>query len=837
MSRTVLRWFLFALFSWAAIGRSANGLAADLATAPSDELMRVYGQLRSLQAGDRWAAAENVVWKRDAATFTFRQGRLTFAAPVGGRIVAAVFTGQGSFSLDPPTPIAQRQLARFTKTPKLEDDFREAVFFFTDNSWEELQKLVAVRAGGNNQVPAGALENTQKKLATSFNDWWENRRDGNPNLRNVAARMLADLTDPTSRGFLLVDFKGERLGNLLFHISWNRDPLLFPGLSTDEEVMLVHNKRNEYSEWWAGFHLREEYARTPYPEHRDLLAHCREERIEAEVRKDNRLSATAEMGYEVPAGMARVLPLHLNGVLRINSMKDGEGRKLAFIQEDRRLDHDPWMILPEPAVAEKVYKLKIDYQEDSTGDSRIIHEQGSGLYFVTSRESWYPSFGAFDDRTHFILHIRSPKKFVLVGTGRPLSSEKTRDALETTWESEIPYSVVGFNYGDFVSKSESNPRLTVTAYTGKEIPDELKGLQSAIDSAQLAAGTGSGGVASRLGVMTGGFNTRSMVGNAAAVSFQALQLFEHYFGPLPFKNVSVTEQPVRGFGQSWPTLIFLPYDSLLDATTRHSLRLQDTAEAREFYNVVAVHEMAHQWWGHLVGWTTYHDQWLSEGFAEFSAALYLRKFDPKRWNSFWDLKRRGLLSKNRQGHRPIDVGPLWLGAQLPAHLEEGLYQELVYFKGAYVLEMLRTLMEDPKSPEPDTRFIGMMRYFVTTYSGKNASTEDFRRIVEKHTREPMDWFFNEWVYGTEVPHYDFSYELKDAPGGKTVLHVSLSQSGVSDSFQMRLPLYVHAQGEVSRLGFISVKGSSTSSGEVSLPFRPEKVTLDDFRSVLCTVRQ
>ena len=115
--------------------------------------MRVYGQLRSLQGSDQSGVAENVAWKRDAGTFTFKDGKIAFAAPVAGRVLAAVFTGQGTFELDPPTAIDKRQIARLAKGPKLEDDFREAVFFFTDNSWDELQKLVRVRPGGDAQAP------------------------------------------------------------------------------------------------------------------------------------------------------------------------------------------------------------------------------------------------------------------------------------------------------------------------------------------------------------------------------------------------------------------------------------------------------------------------------------------------------------------------------------------------------------------------------------------------------------------------------------------------------------------------------------------------------------
>jgi aminopeptidase N len=263
--------------------------------------------------------------------------------------------------------------------------------------------------------------------------------------------------------------------------------------------------------------------------------------------------------------------------------------------------------------------------------------------------------------------------------------------------------------------------------------------------------------------------------------------------------------------------------------------LQESGDAREFYQIVAVHEMAHQWWGHLVGWKTYHDQWLSEGIAEFSAALYLAKFQADKFRSFWDLKRDRLVQKNPAGHRPVDVGPLWLGPQLSSYLEPELYQRLVYFKGAYVMEMLRTMMENPRDKEPDGRFINMMRDFVSTYAGRNASTEDFRRVVEKHMGEPMDWFFNQWVYGTEIPSFDFKYRLREE-GGKTILAGELTQSGVSSNFQSRVPFYVYVNGHPRRLGLIAVQGSSTARGDISLGFKPEKVTIDETHSIPCVDR-
>jgi Peptidase family M1 domain len=831
----VRRAFLLVLL----MGLPLAGLPADLATASCEQLLQVYQQLRSLQGSPQGAVAENVVFKRDAATFTFLDGRLTFAAPVEGHVLGAVFVGRGTFELRPPTAIGQRQISRFSGGPMLRDTFRQAVFFFSDGSLEQLQPQVRMRSDADAAQASKAFADAEGMYQETYNDWWSNVRSHNPRMRNLAARLLSDLTDPSSRGLFLADFKAEHAGDLLFQISWNRPSILLPDVNSGDEVMLLHTYRNNYYEWWAGFHLAEEYAQSPHPDHRTLVAHCSRETVDLDLSKDNHISATAEMEFQVQEGAPRLLPFNLRGVLRISGIEDASGKKLSFIQEDRKLDNDPWLILPEPAVAGKTYKVKISYREDSTRDSRIISQQGSGLYFVGARESWFPSFGAFDDRTNFVLNIHSPKKYQMVASGELGKSEKTKDSVETEWKTDLPLGVIGFNYGQFVEKKKSDAQLTVTAYSGKEVPDELKAVDAQLEQMEIAAGPqgGQGGLAGRLGIMTGGFDTAANTQYAAGVSFQALKLDEFFFGKLPFKSVAVTEQPVRGFGQSWPYLIFLPYDSLLDSTTRQSLRLQNAPEAREFYNIVAVHEMAHQWWGHLVGWMTYHDQWLSEGMAEFSASLYLRQFEPKKLDSFWDLKRKWLLSKDAEGHRPVDVGPIWLGAQLPSYHEPELYRILVYDKGAYVLEMLRTLMRDPTSKNPDARFIATMHDFTSTYAGKNASTQDFQRMVEKHMGRSMDWFFNEWVYGTETPHYDFKYSLTDAGGGKTRLQMSVTQSGVSDSFRMEVPVDALVNGRTIRLGLMGVQGSRTATGSLVLPVRPNRVVLDAGRSILCTLRQ
>ncbi len=818
-------WILFSLIM------SVNLYPSDLSAVSSQDLLAIYRQIRSIQPGDS-AVTENVVLKRDTSTFTFMSGRLTFSSPIAGRVLAARFEGAGKFELQPVSPIDKRQLSRFTKEPQLTDSFREAVFYFTDDTFAELSKLLKIASTPN--TAKTTFTSSQKLYAENFNDWVENRRKGNPAMRNLAARILADLTDSSSKGFFLADFKGKESGDLLFHISWNRDSLLLPEYSKGEEVALIHVKPGSYYEWWSGFHLSSEYARSPHPDHRTALAACPSAKIDMQL-KDNFLSATVELDYTASDG-SRVLPFNLNGVLRISSIKDGEGKPLIYIQENRHLDSDPWVILPEPAHSGQKYKMTIVYKEDSTGESRIVFSRGSGLFYVTSRESWFPSFGAFDDRTQFELHARSPKRFKFVASGNLVKSEQIKDELVTTWRTELPLSVIGFNYGSFAEASEGGSDFTITAYAGREVPNELKELESVISVLELA-GMGRGvDPATQAGIQRGGFNTAKSVKYAAGVSLQAFKYFEFLFGPLPFRSVSVTEQPIRGYGQSWPNLIFLPFDSLLDATTRNSLGLQESAEAREFYNLVAVHEMAHQWCGHMVGWKTYHDQWLSEGMAEFASGLYLRQFQPKDVNDFWNQKRFWLLSKNRAGYRPVDAGPIWLNAQLGDY-EESQNTQLIYHKGAYIMEMLRALMYDAKQKNPDSRFITMMRDFIQSYVGQNASTEDFQKTVEKHFGESMDWFFHQWVYGTAIPSYDFSYELQDT-GAQTQLIMTISQYDVPDTFKMRLPVYLAVKNEMVYLGTIPVEGSNPNKIRVNISLHPDRVLLDPQHSILTNaVRQ
>jgi aminopeptidase N len=178
-----------------------------------------------------------------------------------------------------------------------------------------------------------------------------------------------------------------------------------------------------------------------------------------------------------------------------------------------------------------------------------------------------------------------------------------------------------------------------------------------------------------------------------------------------------------------------------------------------------------------------------------------------------------------------------MGIRLATEKNAQAYNRIVYNKGGYVLHMLRHMMFDPK--EGDRPFIAMMHDFVQQHLNRNASTESFQRIVEKHMRpamdlkgdRKMDWFFSEWVYGTAIPKYKLDYAITEQDG-KFLLKGSITQSEVPPDFAMLVPIYLDFDGQVSRLGAARVIGSSTLPIEVVLPKRPKRAMLSYFHDVL-----
>jgi hypothetical protein len=168
------------------------------------------------------------------------------------------------------------------------------------------------------------------------------------------------------------------------------------------------------------------------------------------------------------------------------------------------------------------------------------------------------------------------------------------------------------------------------------------------------------------------------------------------------------------------------------------------------------HEIAHQWWGQAVGPKNYHEQWLSEGFAQYFAAMYAAQ--ERGEDEFADV----LKQMRRWAIEDSPQGPVYLGYRL-GHIKSDsrVFRAIVYNKGAMVLHMLRGLLGDES-------FFRGLRAFYTEWRFKKAGTDDFRVALERASGHDLAPFFDAWVYGTAIPRLEVTGTVADSTATITI---------------------------------------------------------------------
>jgi hypothetical protein len=807
------------------------------ATGPRPNSDPVYAALRAQpKSADQSFAVNNLVLRRDAATFTLRSGEIYFMPPVEGRRTAAVFLGEGEMTLAPPEPRERRSLKLFTDQETLSEAFGELVLRFTDKTFDEIKASPAASPGAGAQG-ARALELFRSNQSLARKQL----------RRNLELRALVDLYSTSQRpGFFVAFVSGKRYPKLLFQI----DPLgvvtgFGPsgggslGLGPEQVALSSYNE----PDWgvWASFHMAEEYARRTADSNQNRrLSNILHHQIDAAIR-GTRLTAADTVTLRMQSSGNRVVPFDLYEGLRVSRVQDEQGQDLNFVQEGKDQDGDFAVILAQPSQAAKTYRITVQY-----GGEGAVRDFGGGNFSLDTRSNWYPSNGDFQfgDRATFDITFRYPKGVAFVGVGAPEgAAAQEGDTQVARWTSgKTDLAVAGFNFGRFKRRDMVDPETgyQIEFYANTSLPPDIAAREGTIRLIEQATGEDieklSGGEVRSAAAAS----TTGAAGGAIADTQNALRIFNAYFGKLPYTRLAVSQQPYSFFGQAWPTLVYMPPGAFLDETTRTQL-FGAKGGTNTFWEYVGPHEVAHQWWGHTVGWASYRDQWMSEGFSQFATSLWVQKtLGVEKFVKFWDDERKQIVEAGpaTKGRRPYEVGPVTQGLRLYSGKTGAAYQRLVYPKGGFILHMLRMMMWDSRNlnRNPDERFQRMMQDFVRTHYNRDVSTEDFKRAVDKHIvpeadldeNRRMDWFFNQWVYGTEVPSYRFEYTL----AGNT-LSGRVTQSGVSDNFKMRVPVYLDFGKGWVRLGSVTLNGNSSFDiPPQQLPQAPRRAAVAALHDVL-----
>ncbi len=769
-----------------------------------------YRALRNVGFLGDVAPVSDFTLKRDAGTFHFHSGVMCFLQPVQGKVTGAIFSGEGTFVLTPPLASEVASLSLLSKEKEFSEKFNELVLRFTDSTYDDIRKASHGTAAGS--CPASALENSKNALRH------------NPGLKyNLDARILQDLLGKEPGGLFVAMIHGKRYSD--------KEIFIIDPHGVQDVVFSVAPEEVEFATYedskqgaWAAFHLEgEAVLGKAKGTQNNAVAHIEKQQLDTTVEKSGNMKgrATATLVSQVQG--LRVIPLNLFRTLRVDSVTTDKGESLSFVQEDKNDDSNFWIILSNPLGLGQKVMLTTTYS-----GKEAIADEGGGNYYPVARTNWYPaspseSLGEFAD---YDMTFRIPKGMQIAATGGLREAKTEGDQEVSHWTNEAPQTVAGFQFGNMKVEETKmkSPEFLVQSYANLQPPDWLHGLAS----------QGTVGTLSTLGMMKVPLSEAQI----------AISIYTDYFGALPFKHLAMTEQTACTYGQSWPEMVWLPICSFLDSTVRHEMGV--LFGDRGYWKIVAPHEVAHQWWGHTVGFSSYRDQWMSEGFADFSASLFMQAVysakNPKEFLNFWNDERDLLLEKNKEGFRAIDAGALTTGYRL-ANSRSGfdIPRRLIYAKGAYVMHMLRMMMWDRKTG--DDHFKEAMRDFVRTYSGKAATTEDFKAMMEKHMTKEMDlrgdqklnWFFDEYVYGTALPGYKFDYSIA-ATGDDPVFSFKVTQSGVDDHFVMLIPIYFELpDGKVTFLGRASIHGNTAVEQKISLKGMkviPKKALINYYADVL-----
>jgi len=782
----------------------------------------IYRQLRDLGLGQSYRC-ENHTILLDVGVFQFKSGTMTILTPVNRFVTGVIFVGEGHFILKPVDAMNARELLRRTGSPTVEEDFSEAVFRFTGSQYPEFAGTL------------GEKVETPQEAVSAYQHWKEKvrRRHEIPEsftqailegetIDNVDADVLASVYNPRHPAFINAYIHGAKHKDLRFFVRTRVGAI--PQLDSPEEVALINLSEGMDDGVWYSQHLLSELktGKSDSREDRRLFATKRYV-IETVVGKNNHLHSAATITFEPLIAGERLLKFGLLPNLRVTRVTDQNGQDIHFVQESRKEDGSFYAILDDAPPLQKEHSIAVEYEGD-----KVLTEAGDGSFYVSARSSWYPNLNGFGEKALYDLTFKVPKGEVVISVGKQQAESTEAGFAVSHWVTPVPVAVAGFNYGRYlkIDMPDTITHYEISGFYLEDLPDSLRPYAERAFLDSMAP--------------------KAMTKYALDQTRAQMQVCTRYFGRSPYDNVYVTEQPNFAFGQSWPNLVYLPISAYIDSTQRWLLfgRIDDNFTG--FVREVTPHEVAHQWFGHAVGWASYHDLWLSEGFAEFAAGLFLQQAIGKNWQKdyidFWERQRKRVLEKNNFGFSPNDAGPVWLGLRLISPKTAQGYQSVTYAKGAYVLSMLRSIMHDDRAA-PDDRekpFIDMMHDFVESHRDSPASTESFKAIVEKHMTKQMDlqqnqhldWFFDEWVYGTQIPRYSFSYETLPADKGNVRVRVEVTQSEVDDHFGMFVPVYADFGKGMVRIGQVAIIGNSTRKIDFVMDERPKNVAINSYKEIL-----
>lgn len=759
--------------------------------------------------------------RRADVLFSFERGKIALLQTFNDRATGLVFLGRGHILASPRALVEKQQMARFLGAPVLDQDFTSACLRFTDDTSTELLRQLEL---------AGISPHHDIRFAATWDPLLE--------VLNPAQslRVLFDILSDHPKPFFFAAVDGVSAGRF--------DMLLDPLRS--ESLLLAQLKKNvigSFYDVWVSSKVPQIPA--PATSFRALRYS-----IDTTILPNNSLEARTQVRFRADTGGERLLVLQLSRLLALDDLTDERGEPLIFFQNEgltlrergTRGNDYLYVVFPSPPARGSEFTVTFRYK------GSVIEDSGNGVLYVGSRQSWYPHLGDPAEFADYDLTMRWPRRLRLVATGTKLDEHEEGELRVGHWRTEKPTSVAGFNLGEYASASVSSEGHSIDVYANRVLEQALGNrLNSPVfDTPRFPGVYGPEGQnpARMAAIIPATPSPADALKELAHEIDSSIHFYEAFSGPFPFQKLGVSQIPGT-FGQGWPGLLYLSTLSFLPTTAQQRAGIPENAQEL-FTQLVPFHEVAHQWWGNVVGWSSYRDQWINEAIANYLALL----FADSQKNSnhslrVWLVRYRQRLTEKPplDAEAPVDIGPLDLGSRLSSSKSPDGFERIVYPKGSWVIHMIREMLRQPGAKNPDARFVALLHTLATKYAYRALSTNDLQHEIEAVMTPAMDleggrsmeWFFEQWVRGTAIPHYRVEFSVHHSEKG-SILRGKLFQSEVPRSFIAPVPLYANfGSGQLSFLGMVLAEGPETSF-HFTIQTAPRKILIDPRMTLLCVTQ-
>ncbi|MGE0444817.1 MAG: M1 family aminopeptidase [Vicinamibacterales bacterium] len=701
------------------VRRPAGGDAAAWRIVGLERLSLIEGlyQLR-LDASSTYAARNFYVAAEDLR-LTLTSGLVVPVRSDAG-VTGLVMLGQGLMRFAPPSDTERGQIRIFANSETLTTPFEAAYVRMNPEDYSR-------------QIARGGLEPVVPETG-------DLRRAEDVFRRESEKSFSLDLDDLSPLDWFLVPEDGDFLAEIRTR---RFDTLTYSRMGNQAEDISVFNRdrRKTISIYPSAEKLAGRGRHYDEDELSDFDVVSYD--IEANVDPDREmLVGRARLTVRARAEYLATLTLRLNDTLNVTSVLSPEFGRLLFL----RVSNQNSLLVSLPSAINAGAEATIivnygGYVEGQRVDSEALalagqFQEDGGLavepsYLLSNRAYWYPQ-NAVTDYATARLRLAVPARWNVVATGERSVGVDTRmtDLLgpignnrSTTFTATEPVRYLALVASRFV-------RVVDTTVAARDVEIDASSPDAVRPTIALA--------------VEANVRQQGRAREVAAAAAEILRFYGTLIGdtPYPAMTIAVVENELPG-GHS------PGYAAMLNSPPpggQFAWR-NDPAAFLNFPDFFIAHELAHQWWGQAVGWKNYHEQWISEGFAQYFSALYAQQSRGE------ETFREMLRQFRRWAMSESDEGPVHLGYRL-GHVkgDSRIFRALVYNKGAAVLHMLRQLAGDEA-------FFRGLRRFYTEQRFQKAGTDDFQRAMEEETGMSLDRFFERWIYGAGIPRIRYSSTL------------------------------------------------------------------------------